>query len=47
MTTLEKNLMIRVIKRKLAQGESFDEIIARYPKLTKDEVAELKEAVGA
>jgi uncharacterized protein (DUF433 family) len=47
MTTSQKNLMIRVIKKRMAAGETFDEIIADYPKLTDAEVEELREAVGA
>lgn len=46
MTTAAKKLMIRVVKNRMASGESFEEIIAGYPKLTKSEVEELKEAVG-
>ncbi len=47
MSKAAKNVMVRVIKRRLAKGETFDEIIATYPKLTAEEVEELKEAVGA
>ena len=47
MTIAQKNLMVRVIKRKMSNGETFDEIIKGYPKLTEEEINELKEAVGA
>lgn len=47
MSTALRNTVIRVITRKMAQGETFDEIIARYPKLTPEEIKELREAVGA
>ena len=46
MSTAVKNTVIRVITRKMSQGETFDEIVARYPKLTAEEVEELREAVG-
>lgn len=47
MSTAVKNTVIRVITRKMSQGETFDEIVKRYPKLTAEEVEELREAVGA
>jgi uncharacterized protein (DUF433 family) len=47
MTATAKKLMIRVIKNRMADGETFDEIIKDYPKLTDSEVEELREAVGA
>ena len=46
MSKSAKKLMIRVINNRMAAGETFDEIIADYPKLTPEEIAELKEAVG-
>ena len=46
MTTSKKNLMVRVIKRRMSNGETFDEIIVDYPKLTEEEITELREAVG-
>lgn len=47
MTKAQKNLMVRVITKRMSEGETFDEIIVSYPKLTAEEIAELKEAVGA
>lgn len=47
MSKAVKNIMVRVIKKRMADGETFDEIIADYPKLTEAEVEELREAVGA
>ncbi len=41
------NIMVRVINNKLKKGETFDEIIKKYPKLKDTEVEELREAVGA
>ncbi len=46
MTAAVKNVMVRVIKRRMAKGETFEEIIAGYPRLTQAEVKELKKAVG-
>ena len=46
MTKSAKNIMVRVINNRLKKGETFEEIIADYPKLTDVEVEELREAVG-
>lgn len=46
MSNAAKNMMIRVITKRMKNGETFDEIIADYPKLTTEEIAMLKEAVG-
>lgn len=43
MTKLKKNLMIRVIRKRIANGEKIDDIFDDYPKLTEDEKIELKE----
>ena len=41
-----KNIMLRVIRNRIAEGEMVDDILADYPKLTEEEKAELKEAVA-
>ena len=41
-----KNIMLRVIRNRMAAGETVDDILADYPKLTEEEKAELKEAVA-
>lgn len=46
MTKLKKNLMVRVIKKRLENNEYIEDILADYPKLSEDEKAELKEALG-
>ncbi len=46
MSKSAKKIMVRVITRRMESGETFEEIIADYPKLTESEVAELREAVG-
>lgn len=47
MSKVVKNIMIRVISKRMSAGETFGEIIINYPKLTNEEVEELREAVGA
>lgn len=47
MTKSAKNIMVRVINRRMASGETFDEIIKDYPRLNPEEIKELREAVGA
>lgn len=46
MSNAAKNLMVRVIKRRMEDGEELDDILNGYPKLTKKEKEELKEAVA-
>ena len=46
MSKSAKKIMVRVINNRMAEGESFEEIIADYPKLTEAEIEELREAVG-
>ena len=41
-----KNIMLRVIRNRIAEGETVDDILTDYPKLTEEEKAELKEAVA-
>ena len=45
MSNTAKKLMVRVVKKRMEAGENFDEIIADYPKLTEDEIAELREII--
>ena len=37
--------MIRVITKRMAAGETFEEVIADYPKLTEAEIEELKAVI--
>ena len=46
MSNSKKKLMVRVITKRMSEGETFEEIMADYPKLTPAEVEELREAVG-
>lgn len=45
MSNLVKNILIRVVKNRMAAGETFEDIIKSYPKLTKAEIKEIEEAV--
>lgn len=46
MTKAQLNLMVRVFKRRMDQGETFDEILEDYPKLTEKDIKQLKDALG-
>lgn len=45
MTIEMRDLMIRVITKRINNGETFDEVIADYPKLTESEIKELRKAI--
>lgn len=45
MSNAAKNIFVRVIKRRMAAGESLDDILDSYPKLTDAEKEELRKAV--
>ena len=45
MSRAVKNIIVRVIKNRMAAGEQFDDIIKDYPRLTQDEIAEIKKAL--
>lgn len=46
MSKSAKNIMVRVIKRRMAAGEELENILTGYPKLTDEEKQELREAVA-
>ena len=46
MSNLVKRIMVSAIKARMKQGETLEEILESYPKLTKDEKNELREAVA-
>lgn len=46
MTKAQLTLMVRVFKRRMDNGETFEEILADYPKLTEYDIMQLKEALG-
>ena len=45
MTIEMRYLMIRVITKRINKGETFDEVIADYPKLKDAEIEDLRKAV--
>lgn len=45
MSNAAKNIMLRVIRRRMAEGEELEDILAVYPKLTDAEKEELREAI--
>ena len=45
MSNAAKNIFVRVIKRRMKQAETLDDILASYPKLTDAEKEELRKAV--
>ena len=45
MSKIVKNIMIRAIKARMKQGETVDDILASYPKLTDAEKEELRKTV--
>ena len=45
MSKAVKNIIVRVIRNRMTAGEEFDVIIKDYPRLTQDEIAEIKEAL--
>lgn len=46
MSNAAKNIMVRVIKRRIADGEKLEDILVSYPKLTDEEKEEIREAVA-
>lgn len=46
MSKLQMRIIKRAVKNRLSDGESFDDIIKSYPKLTESEIAEIKEELG-
>lgn len=45
MSNAIKNVMIRVISKRMAAGEKFEDIIKDYPRLIKSEIEEIKKAL--
>lgn len=43
MSKSTKKIMIRVIKNRMAEGESLEKILESYPRLTDEEKQELRE----
>ena len=45
MSNAAKNIMLRVFRRRMAEGEVLEDILAGYPKLTDAEKEELRAAI--
>lgn len=45
MSKVVKNIMLRVIRKRMAEGETVEEILSDYPRLTDEEKQELTEAL--
>ena len=45
MSKAMRNVMIRVITKRINNGETFDDVIVDYPKLTEDEIDDLRKAI--
>lgn len=45
MTEYALRVFVRVISRRLAQGETLDEILASYPNLTDEDKEQIREAL--
>lgn len=46
MNNLVKKIMVSAIKTRMNNGETLDDILDSYPKLTKEEKQELREAIN-
>lgn len=42
MSNAKKNIFIRVIKKRMDEGESLEDILLRYPKLSESDKMELR-----
>lgn len=46
MSNAKLNLMASVFKRRMAAGETFEEVAADYPKLTAENLEQIREALN-
>lgn len=46
MTGSQLKLMVNVFRRRIANGESFEDIAKDYPKLTEKDLEKIREEVG-
>ena len=46
MSNAAKNIFVRVIKRRISEGEKLEDILISYPRLTEKEREEIREAVA-
>ena len=45
MSNAKLKLMVSVFARRIAAGETFEEVAADYPKLTDDDLEQIKEVI--
>lgn len=45
MSTAARNIVVRVVRNRMAAGEKFENIINSYPRLTKEDIKEIEEAL--
>ena len=45
MSNAVKNIIVRVVKKRMDAGETFDDIILSYPRLTPEEIEEIRESL--
>lgn len=46
MSNAKLKLMVSVFRRRMEAGETFEEILADYPKLTENDITQLRTALG-
>ena len=45
MSNAQLKVVVRVFKRRIQNGESFEDVAETYPKLTADELKKIKEMI--
>ena len=45
MSSAVKNIKVRAVKKRLEAGENLDDIFKSYPRLTRDEIKAIEEAL--
>ncbi len=46
MTTAKFHIVLRVVKRRMENGESLEDILASYPALSEEEKEQIREVVN-
>lgn len=46
MSNAKFRLMVAVFTRRMANGETFEEVVADYPKLTAEDLEQIREALN-
>lgn len=46
MSNAKLKLMVSVFRRRMEAGETFEEILSDYPKLTESDITQLRDALG-